>query len=165
LNKVDKVVNVCKVKTHAMAKFTCATKNLYGYAAGLMKGRYHIPLDMGKYANVLLDLEEHKSPIITIADGVIGMEGQGPDDGGDPKQLGILAAGTNVYEMDYNICKVIGFDPHEVLYLRRALENDKFQENNLDFSEYYVKFKQAEIMPLAINFTDEYKEAVPETFQ
>jgi uncharacterized protein (DUF362 family) len=114
-------------------------------------------MDMGKFANMLLDLEEHKRPVVTIADGVIGMEGQGPF-AGTPKKLGILVAGTNVYELDCNICRIIGLDPHEVLYIKRALERNKFTENGQDFSEYFVKFKPAKIMALFNIFTKEYKQ-------
>jgi uncharacterized protein (DUF362 family) len=157
LKDVDKIINLCKVKCHAMAKLTCATKNLYGYVSGLSKMRCHMQMDIGKWANMLLDLEEYKRPVLTIADGVIGMEGQGPF-GGEPKKLGIMVAGTNVYEMDYNICKIIGIEPLEVLYLKRALEKNKFEENGLDFSEYFVKFKPANIMPLISIFTKEYRQ-------
>lgn len=156
LKDVDKVINLCKVKCHFMAKFTCATKNLYGYVTGMTKGKYHMKMNMGEYGKILLDLEEFMPPVLTIADGIIGMEGQGPFMG-DPKELGLLIAGTNVYEMDYNICKIIGIDSSQVLYLKRALENKKFEENDKDFSKHHVKFKDAKIVFPFNLATKEYK--------
>jgi hypothetical protein len=49
-------------------------------------------------------------------------------------------------------------DPHEVLYIKRALERNEFTENGQDFSEYFVKFKHAKIVALINIFTKEYKQ-------
>lgn len=40
--KADKVINVCKLKTHAMAKMTGAVKNMFGIVPGTMKAEYHL---------------------------------------------------------------------------------------------------------------------------
>jgi len=157
LKHVDKVVNVCKVKCHVMAKLTCATKNLYGYVPGLSKAKHHLQMDMGKWANVLLELEDYKRPAVTIVDGIVGMEGDGPV-GGDPKKLGVLIAGTNVFEIDHSVCRMIGLDPDEILYLRRAAEQNRFAKNALDLSAYFVRFEPAQIMAPLRRRTGEYRE-------
>ena len=145
LKDVDVVVNVPTIKCHMMAKYTGAVKNLYGYVPGMVKMRHHTKLNMGEFGKILLDLEEHKTPVLTVVDAVVGMEGQGPSSG-DPKELGLIFAGTNPYEIDYVICKIIGIDPMDVLYLRRAYEVNKFEKNETDYSEHFVKFKDANIL-------------------
>lgn len=41
ITQVDHVVNLCKLKTHKMAKYTGGVKNLYGVIAGLEKAEIH----------------------------------------------------------------------------------------------------------------------------
>ena len=84
LQDVDKVINLCKVKTHIMTKFTCATKNLYGLIPGMTKTKLHMHMDMGQFAKIIVDVAEHVKPTLTIVDGIVGMEGQGPA-GGEAK--------------------------------------------------------------------------------
>jgi uncharacterized protein (DUF362 family) len=156
IEESDVLINMSKVKTHTAAYMTCATKNLYGYVPGWTKARYHLNRkgieDLGK---ILIDLNDFKTPAVTIVDGVVGMEGQGPDNG-DPKELGLLMAGDNVFEVDDVVARIIGADPGQVLYLKRALEQDKFKTNNIDVSDYYTKFKPAEIPSMVKRFTKEY---------
>lgn len=159
VDKADKVINVCKVKCHKMAKMTCAVKNLYGYVPGLTKGLYHMrTMDMNNFADIIIRLNEWKTPVLTIVDGIVGMEGQGPDQG-TSKQLGILAAGTNTYEIDYNIANVIGIEPMEILYLKKAKEQNLFTVKEIDLSSFKVDFKKAEILAPFINRTPEYRVA------
>jgi uncharacterized protein (DUF362 family) len=157
VNEADVVINMCKVKTHTAAMMTCATKNLYGYIPGFTKAKYHLKKSgITNLGNILIELNEFKTPALNIVDGVIGMDGQGPDNG-DPKELGILMVGDNVFEIDHVVCRIIGIDPDQVLYLKRAKEQGKLKENDIDISEYSTKFKPPEIPSMVKRLTKEYK--------
>jgi uncharacterized protein (DUF362 family) len=100
LLKADKVINVPKVKTHMMTVYSGAVKNLFGIIPGSFKAEYHLRFeDTMDFSNLLIDLCLFAKPVLTIMDAVIGMEGYGPTNG-NPKQVGLIIAGTNPYELD-----------------------------------------------------------------
>ena len=76
------IVSLPKVKTHRLTTLTAAVKNLYGTLPGYQKTQRHKeypqPAAFGRYVRALADT---LPPVMTIADGVIGMEGEGPSSG------------------------------------------------------------------------------------
>ena len=55
--KADKIINICKLKTHGMAKMTGAVKNLFGIVPGTMKAEYHLNRpNISDFANALIDI-------------------------------------------------------------------------------------------------------------
>lgn len=110
------LVNLCKVKTHCMMMFSGGVKNLFGCVPGLLKPQLHYRFpEEALFASMLLDLAETLQPALTIADGVIGMEGDGPT-GGRPKKLGITAAARydGLYSLDLLLTRMIGLPPERV---------------------------------------------------
>jgi uncharacterized protein (DUF362 family)/NAD-dependent dihydropyrimidine dehydrogenase PreA subunit len=139
--KADKIINVCKVKTHMFTAMTCAVKNLFGLIAGKNKAYFHSRFRTADdFCRMLIDIAQIAKPCISIADGVIGMEGEGPS-GGRAKKLGIIAAGTDCFEMDYNLSKIIGINYKKIPHLRIAKEMGLFKENSNDYSEFKIPFK------------------------
>lgn len=139
--KADKIINVCKVKTHMLTTLTCATKNLFGLIAGKNKTYFHSRFKtVDDFSKMLIDLALIAKPCINIADGVYGMEGEGPSRG-KIKKLGIIAVSTNCFEMDYNLSKIIGIDYNKIPYLKIAKEKGLFKENNFDYSTFKTSFK------------------------
>jgi uncharacterized protein (DUF362 family) len=53
------------------------------------------------------------APNLTIIDGIIGHEGNGPS-GGEPKQLGVLGASTDVFALDRAMIDILNVDPATV---------------------------------------------------
>jgi uncharacterized protein (DUF362 family)/Pyruvate/2-oxoacid:ferredoxin oxidoreductase delta subunit len=104
----DLVVNLPKVKTHTLTVFTGAVKNLYGTLPGFQKATLHklFPSadDMSRLVAELADIIR---PGLSIADGVIGMEGNGPS-GGEPRHLGFVAASAHPAALDAALCRVLG---------------------------------------------------------
>jgi uncharacterized protein (DUF362 family) len=47
---------------------------------------------------------------LTIVDGIIGHEGNGPS-GGEPRQLNVLAASSDVFALDRSMVDVLNVDP------------------------------------------------------
>lgn len=110
------LINLCKVKTHGMMTFSGGVKNLFGCVPGLLKPQLHYRFpEEESFAAMLVDLSLTLRPALTIADGVIGMEGDGPT-GGSPKSLGITAAAgfDSLYALDELLTRMIGLDPGSV---------------------------------------------------
>lgn len=107
----DYIVDIAKLKTHGLAYYTGAVKNMFGTIPGLTKAKYH-----SKYPNkedfceMLVDLCECTKPSFSIIDGVIGMEGQGPS-GGRPKNVGLIIGSTNPHAADLAGARIMGFVP------------------------------------------------------
>jgi hypothetical protein len=58
-------------------------------------------------------------PTISVVDGFLGMHGEGPRLG-KPLRLGTVIAGTDPVAVDAVAAAIMGFDPLDVAYLRRA---------------------------------------------
>lgn len=102
----DLVVSAAKLKTHGLAYYTGAVKNLYGCIPGLDKAAMHAAYsDKRVFNRVLVDLCEVVKPGFSLVDGVIGMEGPGPS-GGTPKFAGVIGGATNPYALDLAMCGV-----------------------------------------------------------
>jgi uncharacterized protein (DUF362 family)/Pyruvate/2-oxoacid:ferredoxin oxidoreductase delta subunit len=128
--EADLVVNLPKVKTHTLTMLTAGVKNLYGTLPGFQKATLHKafpkPDDMGR---LLARLVEIVQPGLTIADGVVGMEGDGPS-GGDPIKLGFVAASTDPVSLDAAICRVLGI-PLAVAPWFQYLSRERFESITL----------------------------------
>ncbi|MDO9081116.1 MAG: DUF362 domain-containing protein, partial [Desulfuromonadales bacterium] len=99
--EAEVIINLPKLKTHQMMGMTGAVKNLFGAVIGLRKAHGHLQAGADKsfFALMLLELAEEIRPALTIVDGVLAMEGDGPGSG-DPIQLGVLLAGVEPMAVD-----------------------------------------------------------------
>ena len=107
----DGVVNLPKLKTHPLMRFTGAVKNMFGCIPGLLKGQYHAKLpDPYDFASMLVDINTFIKPRLCIMDGIIAMEGNGPRNG-VPRQLNVLLFSGDPIALDAVACRIIGLDP------------------------------------------------------
>lgn len=110
----DGVVNLPKLKTHALLRLTGAVKNLFGCVPGLLKGQYHVKLpDPYDFATMLVDLNTLIKPRLCIMDGITAMEGNGPRNG-KPKRMNVLLFSDDPVALDATACRIIGLDPESV---------------------------------------------------
>jgi uncharacterized protein (DUF362 family)/NAD-dependent dihydropyrimidine dehydrogenase PreA subunit len=110
----DLLINLPKIKTHGLTIFTCAVKNLYGTVPGLTKVEYHKQAPQpSQFAERVVDIFALNQPCMHIVDGVVGMEGSGPSSG-DPRELGMILAGTDGVALDSFITHTLGRDPLEI---------------------------------------------------
>ena len=118
----DGIINIPKVKTHAQMYLTLGVKNLFGCVPGMRKPQWHLSagVDGLQFASMLLDLAAFLSPRLTIADGIVAMEGNGPGSG-DPRELGLVFCSSDCLAMDAVIADVLGADPSKSPVLRAAL--------------------------------------------
>jgi len=106
--EADVVINVPKVKTHVLTTLTGAVKNMYGAVPGYHKTHLHKmrpnPVNFGRLVAGIYDCV---TPALSIADGIVGMEGSGPS-GGAHIALGFLAASPDAYALDVTLCRILG---------------------------------------------------------
>lgn len=131
----DHVINICKLKTHAMATFTGGVKNLFGVIPGVSKAEYHFKMpEVVDFTEALVDICSYVSPSLTIMDGVIGMEGEGPT-AGVPRKIGVLLGSESPYAIDVVACNIINLDPNKVPTIQRCVEREFIEK---DFSDVCV---------------------------
>lgn len=111
----DVVINLPKVKSHCQLTLTLGVKNLFGCVPGKMKAWWHMEAgkDVERFATMLVETARLIAPQLTILDGIVGHEGNGPS-GGDPRQLGLLGAAPDVFALDRAAVAVLGVDPSQV---------------------------------------------------
>lgn len=125
LTEVDKVISLAKMKTHTFMGTTGATKNLFGFIVGMQKAQFHLRMQARReFAAMLIDLANCVKPVLSIVDGIEGMEGNGPRNG-KPVKAGVLLAGTNCFAVDVCMAELMGFRaeilPMTALALQRGL--------------------------------------------
>jgi uncharacterized protein (DUF362 family)/NAD-dependent dihydropyrimidine dehydrogenase PreA subunit len=119
--EVDVVISLPKLKTHNLTTITGAVKNLFGLVPGMTKTAYHAKLpDVDAFCDMLLDIAACVRPTLTVMDGVVGLEGNGPSTGGSPRQIGALLAGSDVVAIDAVVCRIVGLNPDELALFRAA---------------------------------------------
>jgi uncharacterized protein (DUF362 family)/Pyruvate/2-oxoacid:ferredoxin oxidoreductase delta subunit len=106
--RYDLVVNVPKLKTHGMMGVTLGVKNTFGFIHALEKAKWHLRAgqDRSLFASILIDIHATVHPAITVLDGILGMDGDGPSSG-RPRNLGILGASKNAFILDDCIEKLV----------------------------------------------------------
>jgi uncharacterized protein (DUF362 family)/ferredoxin len=114
--EADLVVNLPKLKTHTMMLLTLGVKNLFGCVVGLAKPEWHMRsgIDRRLFARLLVQIHRAVNPAVTLVDGVLAMEGEGPGRSGTPRRLGLLAAGASAFAVDAAICRLLGVRPEEL---------------------------------------------------
>ncbi len=119
--QADVVINLPKVKSHAQLRVTLGVKNLFGCVPGKVKAWWHMEAgkDALRFGKMLVETAQAINPQLTIVDGIIGHEGQGPSNG-QPRDLGLLAAGTNVFAVERVLMAILDVEPMTVPVYRAA---------------------------------------------
>ncbi|MGQ9866795.1 MAG: DUF362 domain-containing protein [Pseudanabaenaceae cyanobacterium] len=117
----DVLINLPKVKSHCQLTLTLGVKNLFGCVPGKMKAWWHLEAgkDVDRFARMLVETARTLAPQLTIADGIVGHEGNGPSHG-EPRFLGFLGAATDVFALDAALVQCLGVDPATLPTLRAA---------------------------------------------
>lgn len=128
----DVIINIPKIKTHAQMYLTLAVKNLFGCVVGMSKAQWHFMAgrDENYFALMLVELHKVVDPCLTIVDGVVGMEGNGPGSG-TPRDIGIILGGEDPVAIDRVICEILKADPDKLKTLVMA-EKLKIGEPKLE---------------------------------
>ncbi|ABW29861.1 DUF362 domain-containing protein [Acaryochloris marina] len=120
--EADVIINLPKVKSHVQLTMTLGVKNLFGCVPGKMKAWWHMEAgkDVDRFGEMLVETARTLSPHLTIVDGIIAHEGNGPSNG-DPRPLGIIAASADVFALDRAILEMLQVAPELVPTMAAAL--------------------------------------------
>lgn len=114
VTEANAIINVCKMKTHALMRVTGAVKNLFGLTCGYRKAREHVKFpNASVFARMLVDIHRCVKPRLHIMDAVIAMEGNGPG-AGTPTPMNLLLFSTDPVAIDTVFCALIHMDPQTV---------------------------------------------------
>jgi uncharacterized protein (DUF362 family)/Pyruvate/2-oxoacid:ferredoxin oxidoreductase delta subunit len=123
VEEADFIINLPKIKTHTLLGLTCAVKNMFGTVVGFTKGRYHLEYgtNIDQFARMITDLCYRKTPQLTLVDGILAMDGNGPGSG-DPYKLGLLLAGTDPIAIDSAVASILSIDKTTLPQFKAAEE-------------------------------------------
>lgn len=114
------ILNVPKFKTHNLTTLTLGIKNLYGLIPGSMKSILHSkfinPFDFSLFLVEFYKKIEERI-FLTVVDGIISMEGDGPSSG-KLKNTGFIIIGERPIDVDYICCLLIDLEPERVDFIR-----------------------------------------------
>jgi len=121
--EADVVINLPKWKTHGMMLLTLGVKNLFGCIPGPRKALWHLKAgeDRKLFAQMLIDLYQIIQPSLTILDGILGMEGNGPGSG-RPIPLGLILASRDPLSLDQIVCDLLGIPRRSLMTNQIAFE-------------------------------------------
>lgn len=107
----DAIINLAKMKSHALQRITGAVKNPFGcvvgYHKGLMHGRF---TNAYNFAEMLIDLDNYLQVDFHIMDGIVAMEGNGPRNG-NPVKMNVLLMSVDPVALDTVFCRLINLNP------------------------------------------------------
>jgi uncharacterized protein (DUF362 family)/Pyruvate/2-oxoacid:ferredoxin oxidoreductase delta subunit len=97
----DAVINLPKFKSHTMMGLTMGVKNTFGFVPSKEKARWHLRAGKDRllFASVLIDIHNIVNPSLTMLDGVMGMDGEGPGSG-RARHFGLIAMSRDAYALD-----------------------------------------------------------------
>jgi uncharacterized protein (DUF362 family) len=116
---VDFLVSMPKLKTHHWAGVTLSLKNMFGVIPGSCYGWPKNILHWAGIDRAILDINAAVRPDFAIADGIIGMEGNGPIQGVS-KAAGVLIAGDDPVAVDATCARVMGLAPEKISHIAHA---------------------------------------------
>ena len=121
--EADVVINLPKWKTHAQMLLTLGVKNLFGCIPGPRKAQCHLMAgeDARAFARILVDVYRIVQPSLTILDGIVGMEGNGPNSG-RPIPIGLILASGDSLSLDQIVCDLLGISRKSLLTNRVAFD-------------------------------------------
>ena len=109
------LVTVPVMKTHAKTRISGALKNQWG-CLSKMRHSYHLVLD-----DALADLNSVVRPALSVMDGTVGLEGNGPKSGRSRVADRVLCS-TDPVALDTIQAICMGIDPASIAHLERCAE-------------------------------------------
>ncbi|MFQ5455830.1 MAG: DUF362 domain-containing protein [Nitrospirota bacterium] len=122
--EADVVINLPKLKTHSQMIMTLSVKNMFGCVVGNRKMQWHFKagIDISYFGKMLVDIYYTIKPILSIVDGIVGLEGNGPGASGIPRNMGLIIAGNDCIAIDTVICEIVGLKVDELPTNKAAID-------------------------------------------
>lgn len=114
LLEADFIINLPKLKTHSLTVFTGAVKNMFGIIPYGLRLNYHRDYPKNEvFSQMLVDIFSCAPPQLTVMDGIVAMDGEGPA-AGNSKKLGVILASQDAVAVDAVASKIAGFNPMDI---------------------------------------------------
>jgi len=110
-------INLPVLKTHVVSTMTLGMKNPMGILPRPDRRAMHT---FG-IAQSIVDMNRGIKPDLTIVDGSVGQDGEGPLYG-EKADLQVLVAGRDSLVVDLFCCKLVGIEPRDIAHLKLALK-------------------------------------------
>ena len=111
------LINLPVLKTHVVSTMTLGMKNVMGILPRPDRRSMHtFGIDQS-----IVDMNRGIKPDLTIVDGSVGQDGEGPLYG-DKADLQVLVAGRDSLAVDLVCCQLVGVKPRDIPHLKLALE-------------------------------------------
>jgi uncharacterized protein (DUF362 family)/Pyruvate/2-oxoacid:ferredoxin oxidoreductase delta subunit len=132
--EADFIINLPKLKTHGQMFMTLGVKNMFGCVVGLRKPEWHFRtgVDRELFARLVVQIYETVKPDVTILDGILAMEGQGPGLSGKPRELNVLMGSSDAVALDMAVCRMLALEPNDLLTNRIAFERGLAPEYEIE---------------------------------
>lgn len=115
--EADSYINLAKMKTHMEAGVSLSLKN----QMGLMLQEERISAHRRGLDDPIAEFAVACVPTVSLVEGIVAMEGNGPHHGTD-KFVGVVLAGTDMVELDSVIAARRRMNPEAVGHISRAAE-------------------------------------------
>ncbi len=110
----DVIINLPKLKTHSLCVLTGGVKNMYGTIPSGHRTKFHAEYIRNEdFSQVLTDIFSAARPQLTIMDGIIAMEEEGPA-AGSLRRLGVILTSQDTVAVDAVATKIIGLNPMDI---------------------------------------------------
>ena len=120
--EADLVISMPKLKTHSITVITAAVKNMFGAVVGLYKAQCHSSAPKEEdFSKIMAKVFSIVKPQLTVIDGVVGMEGDGPSSG-IVRRMNLIMAGADAVAIDACIARIIGLKPLDILVTKEAFK-------------------------------------------
>ena len=119
--EADAIINLPKFKSHQQLVATFAVKNMFGCVVGKEKPYWHFARGKSerRFCRLLIEIYRTLSPALSLIDGIVAMQGQGPIRG-TPYPLGFLIAGVEPIACERVCGRMIGMEAGELPMVRTA---------------------------------------------
>lgn len=116
----DRIISIPKFKTHSITILTAAIKNMFGAVVGLYKAECHSRAPKSEdFAKIMAKVYSIARPHLTILDGIVAMEGDGPASG-SLRNMNLIMAGEDSVAIDSCLAKIMGVEPLDILVTKEA---------------------------------------------
>ncbi len=119
--EADVIINLPKLKTHQQLAATFAVKNMFGCVSGKRKALWHFRKgkNISEFCRFLIELYQFLKPALTIIDGVVAMDGNGPIRG-RTRPLGYIIGGTDPIACERVCGRLVNINPDDLPIVRTA---------------------------------------------
>ncbi|MCX5667050.1 MAG: DUF362 domain-containing protein [Candidatus Omnitrophica bacterium] len=119
----DRVISIPKFKTHSVTVLTAAVKNMFGSVVGLYKAECHSRSPKEEdFSGIIARVYSITKPHLTVVDGIIAMEGDGPSSG-VIRKMDLITASEDAVAIDSCLAKIMGVEPLDILVTKEAYKN------------------------------------------